>query len=94
MTGFNSFLHVLPTFTYVLYFFLQYLSKQNVDRHNKGFKQSTLERLAVSGSGAGRESKHSTMAPSDVEYYDNGNISPLYSNWVIFFLCLILEHLD
>lgn len=21
------------------------------------------------------------MAPSDVEYYDNGNISPLYSNW-------------
>lgn len=21
------------------------------------------------------------MAHSDVEYYDNGNISPLYSNW-------------
>uniref|UniRef100_A0A336ML90 CSON013868 protein n=1 Tax=Culicoides sonorensis TaxID=179676 RepID=A0A336ML90_CULSO len=59
----------------------QYLSKQNVDRHNKVFTQSTLERLAAAGQGTGgQRSKNSTMLRSEVEY-DNGNISPLYSNW-------------
>lgn len=67
-----------------------------MDRHNKVHTQSTIDRLSVgrtntggvggsggggSGTGPGRRSKYSTMAQSEVEYYDNGNHSPLYSNW-------------
>lgn len=61
---------------------MQYLSKQNVDRHNKVLTQSTLERVSggTIGGNTGVRSKTSTMLHSDVEY-DNGNISPLYSNW-------------
>ncbi|XP_063706772.1 rho GTPase-activating protein 39 [Culicoides brevitarsis] len=60
----------------------KYLSKQNVDRHNKVLTQSTLERVSgtTGGNNTGHRSKTSTMLHSDVEY-DNGNISPLYSNW-------------
>ncbi|XP_037910388.1 uncharacterized protein LOC119651103 isoform X1 [Hermetia illucens] len=50
----------------------QFVSRSNVDRHNKE------SRNAERSSGKHRK-KHHTPS-SDVEY-DNGNISPLYSNW-------------
>ncbi|XP_055376859.1 uncharacterized protein LOC129609037 [Condylostylus longicornis] len=53
----------------------QYLSKSNIDRHNKEVKN------VEKSSGKRRNKKHYNHADaSDVEY-DNGNISPLYSNW-------------
>lgn len=75
--------HRIHPFIQIFVNLLQYLSKQNVDRHNKVLTQSTLERVSgggTTGGNTGLRSKTSTMLHSDVEY-DNGNISPLYSNW-------------
>lgn len=58
---------------FLLYVQESYLNKPNLERHSKEFKSDKK----VS---AHKSKKKSQMMGSDVEY-DNGNISPLYSNW-------------
>lgn len=50
-----------------------YLNKPNLERHSKEFKSDKK-------ASTHKSKKKSQMMGSDVEY-DNGNISPLYSNW-------------
>lgn len=50
-----------------------YLNKPNLERHSKEFKSDKK-------TSTHKSKKKSQMMGSDVEY-DNGNISPLYSNW-------------
>lgn len=52
----------------------QYLNKSNVDRHNKDVQKN------IEKSSSKRERRRHHAPSSDIEY-DNGNISPLYSNW-------------
>ncbi|XP_055676633.1 uncharacterized protein LOC129785959 isoform X3 [Lutzomyia longipalpis] len=62
---------------------IPYLSKPNLERHNKEMQQQqhSAERATSTGRRTRRRQQHmmGTMT-SDAEY-DNGNISPLYSNW-------------
>lgn len=50
-----------------------YLNKPNLERHSKELKAEKKNSTHKN------KKKHQSMG-SDVEY-DNGNISPLYSNW-------------
>ncbi|XP_055705613.1 rho GTPase-activating protein 39 isoform X2 [Phlebotomus papatasi] len=62
---------------------IPYLSKPNLERHNKEMQQQkhSTERATSTGRRTRRRQQYmmGTMT-SDAEY-DNGNISPLYSNW-------------
>lgn len=54
----------------------QVLTKTNIERHNK----ESMERLSISRGSKHRKKGGQHTTSSDVEC-DNGNISPLYSNW-------------
>lgn len=64
-----------------------YLSKPNLERHSKEMEQvlhSAKKASAAHKNRSGASSKgnqHLTTGVTDLEYGDNGNISPLYSNW-------------
>lgn len=67
----------------------QFLTKPNLERHNKEkHRSSTSEKTSTHNRNKQNKKQNSTMTTgtiggggtSDVEY-DNGNISPLYTNW-------------